>query len=126
MIQFFLSMGPYGWILLLLSAVILFLTIRRAMDLFRAAKPDPARLERGVNAILFWGCFAAILGLLGQFSGMYRGLSIIAQAELINPKLVFLGLADALSTTITGLTLLLLSALVWFVLRCRCQRIVED
>jgi biopolymer transport protein ExbB/TolQ len=123
MIRLFVSGGPYMWVLLVLALVILGLTVKKVVDLFARNARSPEILARGVNAILFWGCVSAVLGLLGQFTGMYRSLSIIRSFGVINPSLVAEGIAVSLLTTLFGLMILMFSALAWFGLRCRLKQI---
>jgi hypothetical protein len=117
MISFIMGMGPSGPIMLLISVVILVLIVTRGLQALKGMPEQLPRVERGLDAILFWGIFSAVLGLLGQFIGHYKGLTIMIHAEKINPRMVFLGLAECFSSTIVGLTILLISSLAWFTLR---------
>jgi len=56
---------------------------------------------------------------MGQFSGHYKALMIIRDAEIINPRLAVEGIAVSLITTVFGLIILAVSAIVWFGLRSR-------
>jgi biopolymer transport protein ExbB/TolQ len=84
---------------------------------------NAAAATNGINAILFWGALSAILGLLGQSSGLYNSLNVIAQAQAISPNLVAQGFAESFSTTIIGLTTLVLSAVAWFALNAWKRRV---
>jgi len=117
MIRFFLSMGLVGPIMLLISVVIVTLTIIKAVQIVGLLTKDRFWLERGLDAILFWGVFCAVLGFFGQILGHYKGLNVLIHAEAINPQAVFIGMAECLSSTLFGLTILLLSSLAWFTLR---------
>jgi hypothetical protein len=125
MIRAYIAGGPYMHLLALLALVVLVLSIRRTIDLFARRERDPERLALGVDAILFWGCIAAVLGFLGQFTGMYLSLRVIRRAGLIDPALVAEGIAVSLVTTVFGLIILIVSALLWFALRCRLSRIAS-
>jgi biopolymer transport protein ExbB/TolQ len=59
-----------------------------------------------------------VLGVLGQFSGHYLSLMVIRDAGLVNPALVAEGIAVSLIPTVVGLTILAVSAVVWFGLKC--------
>ena len=76
-----------------------------------------AGAQHFLNAVLFWGCVSAAIGLLGQFSGLWISLNVISQAETINPSLVFQGLMESFSSTILGLVVMILSAVAWFTLK---------
>jgi biopolymer transport protein ExbB/TolQ len=119
MIEFFMAGGPYMWLILGLSIVIALLVIRKAIDLFVRTDLTPERLERGLNAILFWGCISAVLGVLGQFQGYYLSLRVVASAPVISPKMLAEGMAQATITTLFGLAQLFFAALAWFGLCCR-------
>ena len=76
-----------------------------------------------MHAIIFWGGITAAVGFLGQISGTYNAMNAIARAEQINPSLVAMGFAESLTTTIYGLDVLIVSALIWFILLNRCRKV---
>jgi biopolymer transport protein ExbB len=119
MIELFLAGGPYMWLLLALTMVIAVLVIRKAIDLFVRSGLERDRLERGLNAILFWGCISAVLGVLGQFHGYYISLKIVASAPTISPRMLAEGMAVATITTMFGMVQLFFAALAWFGLTYR-------
>lgn len=122
MIRYIQGMGPSGPLMIIISIVIIILTITKAIQVLGRRTTERVQLERGLDAILFWGVFCAILGFWGQVLGHYKSLNVIIHAPVINPKLVFMGLAQCLTSTITGLTILLISSLVWFGLRAVVRR----
>jgi len=119
MIRLFVLGGPYMYVLVLLAVIVAVLAVKKAFDLFGRAGLERTRRMRGVDAILFWGCISAVLGFMGQFSGHYKSLMVIRNAEIINPRLVAEGIAVSLITTVFGLIILAISAMIWFGLRCR-------
>jgi biopolymer transport protein ExbB/TolQ len=123
MLQLFLEGGIYMLPLLALAVVILVLTVKKALDLFLREGLGREQLERGLGAILFWGCVAAVLGLLGQLQGQYLSLRIISQAEIISPNLVAEGMAVSLITTLFGLLQLAFAGIAWFTLSTRFRRL---
>jgi biopolymer transport protein ExbB/TolQ len=123
MIRLFVSGGPYMWLLLVLALVVLGLTVKKAIDLFARSGRSRKTQARGLDAILFWGCVSAVLGFLGQFTGIYLSLSIIRSFGVVNPASVAEGIAVSLLTTLFGLMILMFSALAWFGLRCRLKQI---
>jgi biopolymer transport protein ExbB/TolQ len=114
--DYFLKMGIFAWPLLLLALVLAVLIVRRAVQLTSDGTEDEAGFRTGLNAILFWGAVAAVIGFVGQYSGMYNGLNAISRATEISPALVALGLAESITTTLFGLGLFLVSAVAWFTL----------
>jgi biopolymer transport protein ExbB/TolQ len=114
--------GPFGILLLLLATIILVLSIVTAIRMNNRGTVGEHKFKNGLNGILFWGCISAVLGLLGQFSGLWRALGVISKATVISPKLVAIGLMESFSTTIMGLVILVISAVIWFTLRSLSQR----
>jgi hypothetical protein len=140
MLGFFLQCGPYGWPLLILAVVNIVLVVRKAIQLFGGAGAAGAQadaggqfagvrggatLESGLNAILFWGAMSAVLGFLGQYSGIYKALNIIRGARAISPNVVAAGFAESFTTTLFGLTIFVFSAIAWFVLYSRYQQLLR-
>jgi biopolymer transport protein ExbB/TolQ len=123
MLYFIRSMGLFGILEIILLAVIAILAIKKTIDLFGRTHLEPAALESGLHAILFWGVIALVAGVLGQVSGIYRALNVIVNAKEIAPKLVAMGFAESFTTTIFGLWLFLAAALIWFALFTRYKRI---
>jgi biopolymer transport protein ExbB/TolQ len=123
MITLFLMMGLTGWVLVLLGAIVAVSAVRTFLRLRRRDRVGQPTFEHGLNGILFWGALSAVVGVLGQFSGLWHALNAISQAEAISPRLVARGLMESFSTTIFGLAILALSALVWFALKSWTRRL---
>ncbi len=77
----------------------------------------------GINSILFWGVICAVLGFLGQWTGIYKSITVAASAEKINSRAVAQGFADSLQTTMLGLGILLIAALLWLALSSYKRRL---
>ncbi|UCF04494.1 MAG: MotA/TolQ/ExbB proton channel family protein [bacterium] len=122
MIGFIKQMGSYGPPLLMLAAAIAILAIKKVFDLFIRKGLDAVQLEKGLHAILFWGFLSAVMGFLGQAHGLYNAFKVIARAREIDPNIVAMGFAESLTTTITGLYILMFSAIIWFALFTRYKR----
>lgn len=122
MFGFFLQMGPYAIPLVLLAMVVLVLTVLRASQASKAQPGHGTDLQAGINAIVFWGAIAAVMGFLGQFQGMYNGLRAMAAATELSPFVIARGLAESFSTTLFGLIIFLFSAVVWFALGSMARR----
>jgi biopolymer transport protein ExbB/TolQ len=124
MLLFIKQMGPFGYLMIIISIVIAALAIKKATDLFRGGDRSAAELESGLHAILFWGVISAVLGVLGQISGIYNALNAIYRASEIDPRIVFMGFAESFTTTLYGLTTMLISAVIWFALFMRYRKLV--
>ena len=117
MIDVIRQAGPFGYLigaLFLVNGGLAGLILIRLLGAGERAGPA---LRSRINTILFWGVMGAVAGLLGQASGIYRALMVVARAPEISPPVVIQGFAISFITTILGLVLLLVSALVWLGLR---------
>ena len=123
MFYFLRSMGPYSILEVILLAVIAVLAIKKTIDLFGRKNLDATGLKSGLHAILFWGVIALAVGVLGQMTGIYLALNVIATAKAIDPKLVAMGFAQSFTTTIFGLAVFLFAAVIWFALLMRYKRL---
>ena len=122
---FMKSGGPFMWLLMILALVNLFLIVRSAIRLFGGNATEAPKAAQGLHAILFWGTISALLGILGQLSGIYKALNVIMRASEISPNAIAMGFAESLTTTITGLLILFFSAIAWFALQARYRQVVE-
>ena len=122
---FIQQMGKFGILLIVLSAVIAALAIKKTVDLFARKNLGRHQLESGLHGILFWGVIAGVLGVLGQISGIYNALHAIIRATEISPRVIFMGVAESFTTTLYGLTTLVLSAVIWFGLYTRYKKLEE-
>ncbi len=108
------------WPILLPAIVIAMLTLVNVVRLFVARRAN-ARTQSSVNAILFWGAVAVVLGLFGQWSGLYKGFTAVAELGLASQSAVIMGFSETLISTIAGLTVFIVAAPCWFVLHARCR-----
>lgn len=117
MFKFLQMTGPFGIVLLAVAVVIIALAIITAVRINNRHAVGDQKFKNGLNGILFWGCMAAVLGLLGQFSGLWHALGAISKADIISPRMIAMGLRESFSTTIMGLVILALASLIWFALK---------
>ena len=61
-------------------------------------------------------------GILGQFHGIYQALKVISMAQAVSPPIIWGGLAVSFSSTLAGLGILLIAALLWAALRSGLHR----
>jgi hypothetical protein len=76
-----------------------------------------APVRAGIDGVLFWGVYASVLGVLGTVVGITLAAMAVEAVGEVHVALVSGGIKVALITTIYGLLILLLSALLWFGLR---------
>ena len=122
MMNFIREMGFYFWPLALIAIAVVGLALSAAARLRQAGPEDSATVEHTVNAVLFWGCVAAVVGILGQFHGIYQALKVISMAQAVSPPIIWGGLAVSFSSTLAGLAILLIAALLWAALRSGLHR----
>lgn len=114
--------GFFMWPLLVIALVIAVLAVWVATRLPKLSGADPV-LETGIDATLFWGGWAVLLGLLGTVGGVYQAAGAISRAGAVSAPLVWGGIKVALTTTLFGLTIFLVAALIWFGLRSWYRRV---
>lgn len=95
-----------------------------AWRLWRGDASVDARVEAGVDGILFWGGFALLLGILGTVIGIAQAAQAIEMVGEVHTSLVWGGIKVALVTTIWGAVILAASAFLWFLLRVRCRTLL--
>jgi len=121
MMTFFREGGVMMYPLLLVTIVMIVLSIRAWLRLGRGDAAS-VTLGTGIDAIVFWGGYAVVLGVLGTLVGVSMAAQAISMAGEISTTLVWQGIRIALSTTIYGLLVFAVSLLVWFALRARHRR----
>lgn len=117
MVKFVMQAGPFIWPQFLLMWVVLILAFVAAILLMMRRGKGAARLRTLIDAILFWGCLTAVIGFLGQWSGLHRVSKVVIDHGVVNPPLVILGLGESLNTTVFGMFTLVGAAFLWFALR---------
>ena len=114
--------GPTGWMMVILALVIAVIAVQKIVQLSRGSAVPGAAWDAGINAILFWGAFAAVLGFLGQCLGIYNAMLAIRQASEISPAVIAEGFFVSFTSTMIGVAILVVSALCWFALRVWANR----
>ncbi len=118
--------GPIIYLLILLFAVIMTLSIRMIIVVFKKNDLDLIPYENSVNSILFWGLICLLLGFLGKFVGLYRAMSVILQATEVSPGILVAGYQQSLISALAGLFISILSFIIWFFLRSRLKKSVSS
>lgn len=117
MTRFLMEAGPLIWPIILLTLVIGLLFLVNVIALLVWPKGSRDRLRRRIDAVLFWGGVAAVLGFLGQWIGIHGMTRAVAARGIVNPSMVAYGISESLLTPIAGMSVLVAAALLWFVLR---------
>ncbi len=126
MFSFFLRGGPFMWILLIITGLIIVLATKKAIELFGDKEIDIAQAENGINSIIFWGVFSIAVGYLAHFSGLYSAMSAIVSATEISPEIVTRGYRESIITILAGLYIFIFSAIIWFALKSRFNKLKRN
>ena len=120
------DLGFIRWPLALSVVAVLLLTAWSTYKLFRSdARPD-LRTKAWLDAILFWGGFALLSGVLGTLIGIIIASQSIEAAGEVHPTLVWGGIKIAVLSSALGALILALASLVWFGLQLRWRLLVAD
>lgn len=122
--NFITEAGFTSYPILVCAALTVGLAIRAHLRI-GTADPSDARTVAGIDAVLFWGVFGAVVGLLGTLGGVAQAAGAIERAGSVSPSLAWGGLRVALHPLLMGLTLLSAALLLWFALRARRASRVE-
>lgn len=71
------------------------------------------------------GLFALVTGILGQLIGLYSAFSAIEGAGDISPAMVYGGLKVSMITTLYGITIYLLSLLIWGLVSILTEKLIK-
>jgi len=119
---FVLLWREIGWIHWPLAFSLLAVTGLAAWSAYRLFLRDQAadlRTKAWVDAILFWGGFALISGVLGTLVGVIIAAQSIEAAGGVRATLVWGGIKVALVSSAVGFLILAWAALLWFALQLR-------
>jgi energy-converting hydrogenase Eha subunit E len=116
MIEMFRSGGVVMWPMLAVAVGILWVAVRTALRARQGAAESDA-VQRGLQAILFWGVMSVVLGTVGTVGGLVIMTQAIARVGSVESRLIWGGVGVSLVTLIFGLVIFLLSAVTWFTLR---------
>ena len=119
MISLYYQSGVFGWLMLLCTLSVIVFTIISANLIFTEKSPNVEKVKDYLNMVVRSGVLAAAIGFNGTIFGGYRAIWAILDAKDISMRVVWEGVNMALSSTILGFSIFIISALIWFVLRMR-------
>lgn len=126
MLDFIHEGGPFMILILIIMVGIIVLSVKKIIDLFIKKVEITNKHESGINAILFWGSICALLGILGQITGLYLAIDAISKASDVSPQIILMGVKVSFNSTLFGLWVLFFSSIIWFVLRVRYKQIITS
>ena len=123
MMEFMHEGGYMMWVILAASLLILGLAAWAAVRTATLSGPN-AMVETAIDAVLFWGVWVVVIGLLGTFVGIYQAAGALAMiGGAASAELVWGGIKVSLTTTVFGLLVFSVAALLWMGLRTRYRRV---
>jgi flagellar motor component MotA len=114
-----MDVGLIRWPLVLSVVALLPLIAFGGYKVFGPASSTDARVKVWIDAILFWGGFAAASGVLGSVVGIVVAAQTIERAGAVSTGLLWGGIRVALLSSALGLLILTVAGLSWFVLQLR-------
>ncbi len=108
------GIGFIRWPLTFTVLIVALLTLTSGYRLFRPAAWPDLRTKAFVDAILFWGGFAVVTGMLGTLVGIIIAAQAIEAAGAVSTTLVWGGIKVAMLSSLFGTLILIVSSLLWF------------
>jgi hypothetical protein len=124
--NFWLDMGFIRYPLAFTVIVIAGLGLWSTAALFKPGAWADLRTKALVDAVLFWGGFAVITGMVGTLVGIVVGAQAVEAAGEVSTTLVWGGIKVALISSIVGALILAASSLIWFGLQLRWRMLEAD
>ena len=122
MLELMRAGGYFMYPLAIVGAITVVLATRSWLLLRRDVAQADVVLETRIDAILFWGAYGLVVGVLGTVVGIAEMASAIHAAGSVSAGVVWGGVLVSLYTTILALCVFSVSLLLWFVLRFRYRR----
>ncbi len=97
-----------------------------ASRLVGASASPTLRTKAWLDAILFWGGFAVVTGVLGTLIGIIIAAQAIEAVGGVATSLVWGGIKVAMLSSAIGMLILAFAALLWFVLQLRWRLLVAE
>ena len=126
MMQLWTDVGFIRWPLTFSVMAVIGLALMSASTLFGRNATAGLVTKTWVDAILFWGGFATISGVLGSIIGVILAFQSIEAAGAMEATLMAGGIKVALLSSLFGVLILAFAALLWFALQFRCRLLTAD
>ena len=102
--------------------VILILTVVISVPIITNKVADNNKLNERLGYIKSLGLFGLVMGMLGQFIGLFGAFQIIETGMEISPALLAAGVRVSSITSIYGMIIFLVAYLIWFILKSLAAR----
>ena len=103
-------------ILTILLVIIVAVSACYAVVIASGKSKEKANFAHRLKYVKSIGLFTMITGILGQLIGLMMAFSAIEKASDISPAIVAGGLKVSMITTLYGISIYMLSILIWFLL----------
>lgn len=121
-LRLFMEGGPMMFPLALILIVEVAITVRITRQLFARGGADPSVVQGGLDGLLFWGGFAAVIGTLGSFVGYQKIMAATVARGVSSLVAMWVGTAEGMVPCITGLLEFAIAGTLWYTLRWRQSR----
>lgn len=121
----FEALGVIRWPLTFSLLVVVALALWSLPLVWRGAMPD-RHAKTWIDAILFWGGFAAVSGVLGTLVGIIIAAQAIETMGGLSDTLVWGGIKVALLSSALGTLILAVASLLWFGLQLRWRILIAE
>ena len=113
------AMGFIRWPIAFAALMVVALSLYSTAQLFKPGAWANLKTKVFVDAVLFWGGFAVVAGVLGSVVGMIIAFQSIERAGEVSASLMAGGIKVATLSTATGFLVLAIASLLWFGLQFR-------
>ena len=121
----FEALGVIRWPLTFSLLVVVALALWSLSLVRRSAMPG-RHAKAWIDAILFWGGFAAISGVLGTLVGIIITFQFIELAGEVRASMVAGGIKFSLLSSALGTLILAVASLLWFGLQLRWRFLIAE
>lgn len=109
-------------ILTILLVIIVAVSVYFAVTISSGKAREKENFKQQLRYVKSLGLFTMITGILGQLIGLFSAFTAIEAAGDVSPSMLAGGLKISLITTLTGITIYLISILIWFLLDLYYQK----
>jgi hypothetical protein len=120
------EIGFIRWPLAFSFLAVVLLALWSAAKLFGPGAVPDMRTKAWVDAILFWGGFALISGVLGTLVGIIIASQAIEAAAEVSTRIIWGGIKISMLSSAFGAMILGFAALLWFALQLRWRLLLAE
>ena len=120
MMDAFLAGGVMMWPIAAAGMLAAVFAVAAALRLPRDGRTAAVQMQ--TDAVLFWGAFALVAGVLGTTVGLYQMARVLEGTDGLDSAITWGGFKVTLITLEAGLLIFLVSLLLWFGLRFTAGR----